>query len=161
MTEQTWEQAAWETIRGFADIPALVNSDTWLQFTDDALPEWHDDVADVAVMLGYIAANTRRNTDIAWSDVWKTVISKQRDYGHGNILRSGLVGVIVRLGDKIERAKNLVATGAAPTHESLADTYMDMIGYCVLGVMLINGTFTLQLSELHANVPDSGTSVAA
>jgi len=75
------------------------------------------------------------------------LISKQRDYGHGNILKYGLTGVTIRLSDKLERIKNLKGSGLEAANESLRDSYMDVIGYCAIALMLLNGTFTLELGK--------------
>lgn len=72
--------------------------------------------------------------------------SKQHDYGAGNILEFGAVGIKVRLFDKIARYENLHRRGADPANESLQDTLRDMIGYCILGQMLQNNTFILPLA---------------
>jgi hypothetical protein len=77
------------------------------------------------------------------------LISKQRDYGHQNILQGGLFGVAIRLSDKIERYANLqrkVSTDS-PRNESIIDTLLDMVGYCVIAEMLNDGSFILDLAD--------------
>lgn len=88
---------------------------------------------------------------------------KQHDYGHGNIMRFGLKGIVVRLTDKYERLANLQFTkdfledggATAPlVNETIADTLHDIIGYCVVGLMVLDDTFKLSLGEdyvLQAN----------
>lgn len=71
--------------------------------------------------------------------------SKQRDYGHDNITAFGVLGIKVRLSDKLARYANLTKNGIDPENESLEDTVKDIIGYCVVGLMLCDGTFLLQL----------------
>ena len=96
------------------------------------------------------------------------IISKQHDYGHGNILAFGEFGVLVRCSDKVERLKNLAKRGALevpiftecphcgellatnkmqPLHEALKDTWKDLLGYSMIALMLRQGTFTLPLKE--------------
>lgn len=84
---------------------------------------------------------------------------KQHDYGHGNILRFGLRGVTVRLTDKYERLTNLQFTKefledggvVAPlVNETIADTLRDIVGYCVVGLMLLDDTFRLSLGADYA-----------
>lgn len=70
---------------------------------------------------------------------------KQHDYGHGNINAFGIVGVAVRISDKIARYNNLVGRNAKEQNESLLDTLMDMVGYAVISRMLEDGTFNLPL----------------
>ena len=93
------------------------------------------------------AINHLRLTD-AWDTgcMLNTLCSKQHDYGHNNINRFGLLGVIVRLSDKIERYANLVHRENAVPNETIVDTVIDIVGYCVVALMLNDGTFDLALS---------------
>ena len=81
---------------------------------------------------------------------------KQHDYGHKNITRFGLKGIVVRLTDKYERLTNLQFTkdfledggAVAPlVNETIADTLHDIIGYCVVALMVLDDTFKLSLGE--------------
>lgn len=71
---------------------------------------------------------------------------KQHDYGHANIMEHGQHGVMIRLWDKIARYDNLQRRGVDPENESLHDTLKDMVGYCIIWLMLGNNTFTLPLA---------------
>lgn len=75
------------------------------------------------------------------------LVSKQMDYGHGNILKFGMYGVLVRASDKVERLKNLTAEGVRPRNESLLDSFRDIIGYAVIARMLKMETFELDLDR--------------
>ena len=77
--------------------------------------------------------------------VFQTLCNKQHDYGHENINKFGLYGIIVRLSDKVERYANLKNKHAK--NESVFDTLLDIVGYCVVALMLIDQTFNLQLGE--------------
>jgi hypothetical protein len=79
------------------------------------------------------------------ADVVQLVIRKQRDYGTGNILWGGAEGVVLRCHDKLERIKHLLKKGATPENESLTDSWNDITGYALLGMMLCDNTFTLPL----------------
>jgi hypothetical protein len=88
------------------------------------------------------------NAGTSLRDIVAVVIDKQRSYGVGNILAFGLVGIAVRMSDKVERLKNLVKTGYTPEHsEPLADTWLDIVGYAIVAVMLLRGTFELPLAD--------------
>lgn len=76
---------------------------------------------------------------------------KQHDYGHKNILKFGMQGVLVRLSDKIERLINLKTHKSEAKNESLLDTLRDIVGYCVVALMLNDETFSLELGENYAN----------
>lgn len=74
----------------------------------------------------------------------RTVIKKQKDYGPNNIRRSPygpLPGLVVRLYDKIARLANLSGKNATPENESLRDTFVDIAGYAIIGLMILDDTF--------------------
>ena len=77
----------------------------------------------------------------------QVVIEKQHDYGHDNILVFKEQGLVVRLWDKINRLKNLVWKNTEPKNESIVDTFTDIAGYAIIGLMLAEGTFTNELEE--------------
>ncbi len=81
-------------------------------------------------------------------DTWSTLCDKQRDYGPNNISRFGQSGLLLRLHDKVARLENLVYNGKDAKNESLHDTYLDIVGYSVIGLMLLDETF---FSPLMAN----------
>ena len=74
---------------------------------------------------------------------YKIGVAKNRDYGTVNILKYGVVGIVVRLNDKISRAVNLLKEGttAMVTDEKVEDTIMDMVNYATYGIMLCNETW--------------------
>lgn len=73
---------------------------------------------------------------------------KQHDYGHKNITNFGLVGVAVRMCDKIARLINMERRGggSALVGEPLIDAYRDIVGYAVIAIMLHGGKFELELN---------------
>tara|TARA_R110000765_G_scaffold228237_2_gene331924 strand:+ start:1050 stop:1550 length:501 start_codon:yes stop_codon:yes gene_type:complete len=77
----------------------------------------------------------------------ETLCSKQRDYGPNNIARFGHSGLLLRLHDKVARLENLLAQGRDAQNESLHDTYLDIVGYSVIGVMLLDGSFFFPLAS--------------
>lgn len=84
------------------------------------------------------------------NEVADLVIKKQRDYGPKNILNSVVepeIGIAVRLTDKLARLVNLKTKGATPNNESLRDTWMDIIGYGLVGLMVNDQTFLTPLEE--------------
>ena len=83
-----------------------------------------------------------RNTALKIATV---VIAKQHDYGHDNILAFKEQGLVVRLWDKISRLKNLFWNNSEPKNESIEDTFTDIAGYAIIGLMLAEGTFTNEL----------------
>lgn len=81
-------------------------------------------------------------------EVADLVVKKQLDYGKNNILNSPVspeIGVLVRLSDKIARLNNLIGQGKEAKNESIDDTWQDIIGYGLIGLMLQRGEFGLNL----------------
>ena len=74
------------------------------------------------------------------------ICRKQHDYGHKNITNFGVIGVGIRICDKIARIKNLTKLGD-PKNESLLDSYYDIIGYSAIALMLENESFHLPLKD--------------
>ena len=83
-----------------------------------------------------------------YEDLYNLLCRKQHDYGHKNIDNFGLIGVAVRICDKIARAENLRNKESnAVKNETVIDTYEDIVGYAVIALMLDSGTFGLELDE--------------
>ena len=81
-------------------------------------------------------------------DTWGILCDKQRDYGPNNIARFGQSGLLLRLHDKVARLENLIYNGKDAKNESQHDTYHELEGYSVIGLMLMHETF---YSPLMAN----------
>lgn len=73
------------------------------------------------------------------------VIKKQHDYGSENILIFGADGLIVRVNDKVSRLYNLSSRKKIAKNESAEDSFRDIMGYCLLMLMLIEDQFTLPM----------------
>lgn len=71
----------------------------------------------------------------------KLLCDKQDYYGPANISEFGLMGVVIRTNDKMERLKHLVKNGLHPNNESVEDSLRDIGNYSVIGQMLLNGTW--------------------
>ena len=60
---------------------------------------------------------------------------KNKDYGD-SFARYGPIGVIVRLGDKIERLSSITRTGITMVNdESVRDTLIDLHNYSAMAIM--------------------------
>lgn len=156
-----WQTAASEALTDIWFTDTRYETAHWLAAVDTLLPDM-EELGDSAEHLGRqfcrIGAITiANNPQLTFAHVLDTVIGKQRDYGHGNILRFGLTGVVVRMADKIERMKNLLRLeakslasqsndGFSPVNESIDDTALDIVGYCLIAVMLLSDTFTRELA---------------
>jgi hypothetical protein len=85
--------------------------------------------------------------DLSMTEIRFHVTNKQRDYGSGNILAFGHTGLVVRISDKVARINNLLERGSSGAAEPLEDAWVDLVGYSLVGLMLLDGTFTLPLAE--------------
>lgn len=76
------------------------------------------------------------------NDLTALLVSKQNDYGPGNINNAyggPMNGLLVRMGDKYERIKNLMMNdGWNPQHEPLRDSFADLANYCIIALMVLD-----------------------
>lgn len=159
---ETWDQSAMQWLSylshiepdmyvlGHADIPSLR---TWITALTIAQKMPHTaDTEKIFQSMAVSAINELKSIE-SWDleTVFQTLCSKQHDYGHENINKFGLYGIIVRLSDKVERYANLKNKYAK--NESVFDTLLDIVGYCVVALMLIDQTFNLQLGEDYDGTP--------
>jgi hypothetical protein len=82
-------------------------------------------------------------------DMWNVLdaagnllIAKHHDYGPLNIARSPggpINGLRVRMWDKVARINNLVDSNVNPSNESLRDSFMDLLNYSAIAIMVLDG----------------------
>jgi hypothetical protein len=107
----------------------------------------------------YVGQNLRDNLDKAKvsknldnqfvADVWEVLdgagnllIKKHKDYGPTNISLSPggpLNGLRVRMHDKTARINHLIDSGATPENESLRDSFIDLLNYSAIALMVLDG----------------------
>lgn len=69
-------------------------------------------------------------------------IKKNTDYGD-SFAKHGLIGVLIRLNDKIQRSLNITQTSVTLVEsESIKDTLLDLHNYAAMALMLLNETET-------------------
>lgn len=85
--------------------------------------------------------------DQIMTELKELMISKQKDYGPGNIMSFGEFGVLVRANDKMERLKNLLTKKRDPSNESIEDTWKDLANYGIIALMVRRGIFELPLRD--------------
>ncbi|MFH1967636.1 MAG: hypothetical protein ABIJ03_03950, partial [Patescibacteria group bacterium] len=68
-------------------------------------------------------------------------LKKHKDYGKGNILANGELGIAMRISEKIERTKHLLVTKQEPQNETIDETWIDVAVYAVIGVLYRRGWF--------------------
>lgn len=74
-------------------------------------------------------------------ELLKVFLQKHKDYGKGNILEIGEMGIAFRLAEKVSRLKNLLAKSDGPVNESLEDTWTDIAVYAVIAKLYRKGLF--------------------
>lgn len=100
----------------------------------------------IAAICGYaFTANVSHQK--AASLIYETVVGKQKMYGHGNIARFEIPGVVIRTNDKLERLKNLRKHKGPVLFEPLEDTWLDICGYSLIAIMWVRGWFLLNLKN--------------
>lgn len=85
------------------------------------------------------------------NEIADLVVSKQKDYGKGNILKSPAgpeKGIVVRVGDKLNRLWNLLDNDEIPKNESLEDSWKDVAGYALIALMVRRGVFELPMKDV-------------
>lgn len=90
--------------------------------------------------------------DEAFEEVNKELLEvfkkKHKDYGKGNILDMGELGISFRISEKFNRIKNLLMSGKKPTNESLEDSWTDIAVYAIIAILHKRGWFEkLEMEE--------------
>ncbi|MGC9157198.1 MAG: hypothetical protein ACP5GD_03375 [Candidatus Micrarchaeia archaeon] len=125
-------------------IISSLNAEFWGKFKrPEDLEGFSDDL--FFEKIAQLALNSAEKTtgkdakEIA-NSCYELGLKKNKDYGADNILKFGTMGLIVRIGDKINRLNNLMKNGtAAVAEEKLVDTIEDIFNYAVYGIMLSRG----------------------
>ena len=68
-------------------------------------------------------------------------LKKHKDYGKGNILANGEIGIAMRVSEKIERLKHLLMSQTKPTNETIEETWTDIAVYAVIARLVRSGKF--------------------
>lgn len=112
--------------------------------TDNVLPNdlnKADKLSEYAENLRELKEDLANNKELYHSiisELEQTYIAKNKDYGNSfeeSLDEYGEVAGLVRIGDKLNRAKNLSMNKANVIDESKIDTYLDMANYCIMQAM--------------------------
>ena len=90
--------------------------------------------------------------DQAFEEICKELkdifIKKHKDYGKGNILDTGELGIAFRVSDKLNRLKHLLANNLVPENETVEETWKDIAVYSIIAVLLKRSWFKkLEMKE--------------
>jgi len=99
--------------------------------TVDGLPEKEFDIVEEMMKKHPLLMESIKDH---MNDCYKLFARKQSDYGLGNIGMNGnrrlaLMGLAIRLNDKVQRLLNILDSGKEGMNESLEDTSMDITNY--------------------------------
>lgn len=78
------------------------------------------------------------------TEALELLVKKQGDYGPKNIMNAPggpMMGLAVRLHDKVARLTHILSNNVDPNFESLRDTMLDIANYGLIGVMVLDDTF--------------------
>lgn len=96
----------------------------------------------------YGPATFEEAVDTVLAEMRQVMISKQRDYGPGNIGTFGEMGVLIRATDKWARLKNLLYDNPGEAqNESLDDTWLDLANYGLIALLVRRGIWGLPLED--------------
>lgn len=122
-----------------------IQSRHWRDRIDIEQPGFHNNVKDIATEL--IAIMCR----------------KQLDYGPDNINNAyggALNGLLVRMGDKYERIKNLTIINDSnindtktAVNEPLEDSFIDLANYCIIALMVLKDQWPKGQTECEQSQP--------
>lgn len=82
---------------------------------------------------------TKESVNEVFESMVEILVKKNQDY-KGASFDLGLNGNMVHLWDKVSRYRNMVegrAVGNVPNFEGVKDTLMDIIGYSVIGLHIL------------------------
>ena len=93
--------------------------------------------------------NSKADTDAFIAAMWDVLdgagnllLKKHRDYGPSNIAGAPggpLNGLRVRMWDKTARINHLIDSGATPENESLRDSFIDLLNYSAIALLVLDG----------------------
>lgn len=84
----------------------------------------------------------RINAENIAVDAIALMVEKHSDYGSSNITDApggALNGLSVRLHDKVARLNNLLSNNKTPNFESLEDTFVDIVNYAIIALLVMRG----------------------
>jgi len=92
--------------------------------------------------------NTCKEFEDIQSEMFELFLRKQADYGPTNVgmgsevvdtddkVKRSLIGLSVRMNDKVQRLLNLTLNNKIPNNESLEDTFIDIANYAVMALIV-------------------------
>jgi beta-glucosidase/6-phospho-beta-glucosidase/beta-galactosidase len=85
--------------------------------------------------LNILTIKTPKTSEMIMDENRDLFKEKNSDYGN-SFEDFGLIGILVRLNDKINRLKSISKNGINVKNEKLEDTINDLYNYCVIGLSM-------------------------
>lgn len=86
-------------------------------------------------------SNFEKEVETRFVEAYDLLIKKHLDYGPGNIAGApggSVNGLRVRMHDKLARINHLIDSGKEPDNESLRDSFLDLMNYSAIGLMVLD-----------------------
>ena len=85
-------------------------------------------------------AQFQTQLDELFRDMTDLLVRKRKSYGTTALTKFGMMGVLIRASDKIDRLTTMVNNGTTQTadNESMADAWRDLIGYSALALLMMD-----------------------
>lgn len=99
------------------------------------------DVGDTDLPLGE-DSSFEQAVERVYGQALNLLLKKHHDYGPKNISASPggpLNGLRVRMWDKLARINNLTDAGVEPSNESLRDSFVDLLNYSAIALLVLDG----------------------
>lgn len=150
----TWEQSAsqWVTyMSGTPDISSAPSIEDMEAYVDAMIDIHQAGIETKNLELLYMRLGQQAIAMLRKYNHWdsgkmlSTLCGKHHDYGNAGMNRFGVYGCTVRIYDKVTRYRNLYERDA--TFESTYDTLWDIVGYSVMALMVLDGTFELESGD--------------
>lgn len=122
-----WPVSGYPSSIGGDGVGATIDNDT-LKITVTLPPGYSPQTYAQTLKAAYIAG-----------EYVKLFAKKQESYGVGNIDEFGELGVLVRATDKAKRLKQLIYENRTNDLESIEDTWIDLMGYGLIGLLVHRG----------------------
>jgi len=127
----------------FSRLSALVKENNFTQLNIDNENIFLLTSMNAIKMLNELL-DTKRFTFLQ-TEIYNLLVNKQFNYGPKNIIEFGILGIIVRMYDKVARLVNLITKADSLKNalnvstikdESIIDTLFDIVGYCTMALMI-------------------------
>ena len=91
--------------------------------------------------------NRIEQMNVIQSEAFSLFTKKNADYGDA-FAKYGVVGVLIRIEDKIQRALSITKNGVTFVDEGLRDTLLDLHNYAAMAIMLLEDKIEKDVAQV-------------